>query len=197
MAANLARSQIQLELHDRARSLVRRTPSGAPSRQSARRLVFNQRHALRARPSARLRSLASVRLRRLELRRRAALFQARRRQLARRDRLPRRIRTARRHADRRDQPQFPIDPRYRKSGRHSFHRRLRGRRTGRLRHRRSYDQERFAFQRLESLSEASGKTLESAGRNECVDAPGCGRKRARERGRLFAGRRRASRERAA
>ena len=91
---DLCRSVGQLVLRDRARSGRRRPPRLLAARQGARRLVLDQRHGLYPRPGRGFRPLAPARQYRLVVRRRAALFQARRAPDARRRRVPRHRRTA-------------------------------------------------------------------------------------------------------
>ena len=83
---------VQLGLRKRAGTLSRRPANGLPARSRARRLVVDQRHGLRARPSARLRRVAGKWRRRLVLRDLPALFPKGRKLATRRRRLSRRRR---------------------------------------------------------------------------------------------------------
>ena len=74
----------QLVLRDRARSRRGRPPRLLAARQGAGRLVLDQRHGLYPRPGRGFRPLAPARQHRLVVRRRVALFQARRAPGARR-----------------------------------------------------------------------------------------------------------------
>ena len=73
-AARPQQSQDQLELHQRGRAGHRRPPAAMAARQDARRHQLDQRHALCARQSGRLRQLGADGLPRLDLRRGAAVL---------------------------------------------------------------------------------------------------------------------------
>ena len=125
------------------------------------RLVLDQRHDLYPRPCARLRPLAADGLRRLVVRRRAALFQARRDQRERRRRFPRRRRPA--PCLERAFGQSLV-PRLVEAGLEAGHKQTRdfnGYAPGRLRPLSAHDQGRPALERGQRLSEAGARPAQS------------------------------------
>ena len=121
--------QARLGLRDRARPRPERPPGALAARQGPGRLLGDQRPGLHPRPAGGLRPLAPARQRRLVLRGRAALLQARRGPAARRRRVPRHGRAARGLRQRPARAVRGLHPRLR-GARHPAQRRLQRRRAG-------------------------------------------------------------------